>query len=49
MPTAKGWSVHDIKRLTGRAAPGPWLTLTVVVSDSDRGPATADGEPWKGV
>ena len=20
-----------------------------VVSDSDRGPATADGEPWKGV
>ena len=29
MPTAKGWSVHDIKRLTG--------------------PATADGEPWKGV
>lgn len=25
------------------------LPPVAVVSDSDRGPATADGQPWKGV
>ena len=42
MPTAKGWTVADLER---KAAPAGGA----VVSDSDRGPATADGEPWKGV
>lgn len=37
MPTAKGWSAADIRRLTGRAAPGPWLTLTVVVPVATKG------------
>ena len=37
MPTAKGWSAADIKRLTGPAATGPWLTLTVVVPVATRG------------
>lgn len=36
MPTAKGWSAADIKRLTGPAA-GPWLTLTVVVPVATKG------------
>lgn len=36
MPTAKGWSAADIKRLTG-PAPGPWLTLTVVVPVATKG------------
>ena len=37
MPTAKGWSAADIKRLTEPAAPGPWLTLTVVVPVATKG------------
>lgn len=37
MPTAKGWSAADIKRLTGPAATGPWLTLTVVVPVATKG------------
>ena len=37
MPTAKGWTAADIRRLTGPAAPGPWLTLTVVVPVATRG------------
>ena len=47
MPTAKGWSAAGIRRLTlVEPPPGDG---GAVVSDSDRGPATADGQPWKGV
>ena len=37
MPTAKGWTAADIKRPTGPATAGPWLTLTVVVPVATKG------------
>lgn len=37
MPTAKGWSAADVRRLTGAATAAPWLTLTVVVPVATRG------------